>query len=98
MANQFCVGGDSAASALTEDTVQPHYRHAAAGNDLTEYSTGADRGELIRIADQHKLAAVRYGAKQMIGKIDVHHGHLIHHDQIGIQHLRFAVAAVLTSQ
>ena len=34
----------------------------------------------------------------MVGKIDIHHGHLIHYNQIRIQHLRFTVVAILTGQ
>ena len=98
MSDELCISGDTATIALPEYAIQSHYRYSAAGDDLAQHGAGPDRGKLIRIANQHKLTAVRYGAEQMVGKIDIHHGHLIHYNQIRIQHLRFTVVAVLTGQ
>ena len=98
MPNVFRVRRDSAAMALTKYSVQSHDRHSTARNDLAEYRARAHRGKLVSIANQHQLAAARYCLKQVVRKVDIHHGHFVYHNQIRVQHLRLAIGSVFAGQ
>jgi len=79
------VDDDARPLGLAEDLGQPHPRHAGGCEQVAEDFPGADRGELVDVADQQQVRALWDGLDQLVGQDDVHHRGLIHHDQIGIQ-------------
>ena len=71
------------------------------GEQVAQDFAGADRGELVDVADQQQMRSVGDRLDQLVGQDHVHHRGLIDHDQIGVQGVVavvFGVAAGLQLQ
>jgi hypothetical protein len=52
---------------------QAYPRDGAGGEQVAQYFTGADRGELVDVADQQQVRSGRDGLDQLVGQDHVHH-------------------------
>ena len=77
--------GDQAVLCLAEDLIQHRDRHKAALNQLLKYIPRAYTGQLVRIAHQDGLRPLLQCGKELARKPHIHHGKLVHNDQIRIQ-------------
>ena len=95
------VDDDAGLAGLAEDLGQADPRDGAGGEQVAQDFAGADRGELVNVADQQQMRSGRDGLDQLVGQDHVHHRGLIDHDQIGVQGVVavvFGVAAGLQLQ
>ena len=95
------VDDDAGLLGLAEDLGQSHPRDGAGGEQVPQDFAGADRGELVDVADHQQMRPGRDGLDQLVGQDYVHHRGLVHHDQIGVQRIVavvFGVAAGLQLQ
>ena len=81
------VGGtdDQRLAGLAEDLRQPEDRDRPGGDDIPEHIAGADRGQLVGVADQQQLATGRHRLQQRGGEADVEHRALVDDKEIGLQ-------------
>ena len=95
------VDDDAGLLCLAEDLGQAHPRDRAGGEQVAQDFAGADRGELVDVADQQQMRPGRDGLDQLVGQDHVHHRGLVDHDQVGVQRVVavvFGVAAGLQLQ
>ena len=79
------VDDDAGLAGLAEDMGQADPRDAVGGEQVAQDFAGADRGELIDVADEQQMRSVGDRLDQLVGQDHVHHRALIDHDQISIQ-------------
>ena len=94
VANQFCIGRYPAACRLAKNLIQLHDRDGAACDHLAQHRPGSDRRQLVCISDKDQLTARFYRVKQISGKVDIQHRHLIDQNQVGILRFRITVFSV----
>ena len=90
-----CVMGDQAVLCLAEYLVQHCDRHKAALNQFLEHIPCAYAGQLVRVTDQDGLRPFLQRGKELACKPHIHHGELVHNDQIRVQAVLFSAAAAL---
>ena len=87
---------DLARRRLPEDLGQPDHRRGLRLDHLGEHRTGADRGQLINIADEHQLRARAQRGHHRLEQLRVDHRGLVDHEEIHVERiLRPAREAVL---
>ena len=64
------------------------------GEQVAQDFAGADRGELVDVADQQQMRSLGDRLDQLVGQDHVHHRGLIDHDQIGVQRVVAVVSGV----
>ena len=79
------VDDDARPLGLAEDLGQADPRDALGGEQVAQDFAGADRGELVDVADEQQMRSVGDRLDQLVGQDHVHHRALIDHDQVGIQ-------------
>ena len=95
------VDDDARLLGLAEDLGQAHPRDVAGGEQVAQDLAGADRGELIDVADEQQVRALGDRLDQLVGEDHVHHRGLVDHDQVGVKRVLsvvFRVAAGLELQ
>ena len=73
---------DHAPRRLAEDVGQPRRRHRARGDQLGERLAGADRGELIGVADEHHVRLGADRAQERDEQLEVRHRGLVDDQQV----------------
>ena len=92
------VDDDARLLGLAEDLGQAHPWDGVGGEQVAPDFAGADRGELVDVADEQQMRSVGDRLDQLVGQDYVHHRALVDHDQIGVQGVMavvFGVAAGL---
>ena len=74
---------------LAEDVGQLYHIKAAGLDNIPQYIPRPHAGELVHIPHQDKPGAHVYCPQQGMHKADIHHGHFIYNDDIGIQRIFF---------
>ena len=87
----MCIEDDRARIVLTEDLGQTDARNDTRAQDVLEHGTRTDGRELIHIADENEMCPREDGGEEMLHEHDVHHGNLVHNDDICLE-LRLRVA------
>ena len=78
------VDDDAGLLGLAEDLGEAHPRDRVGGEQVAQDFAGADRGELIDVADEQQMRSFGDGLDELVGQDDVHHRGLVDHDQIGV--------------
>ena len=94
MVDAVGVDDDAGPPGLAEDLGQAHPRDGTGGEQVPQHLAGADRGELVDVADQQQMRPGRDGLDQLVGQDHVQHRGLIDHDQIGVQTIGVVVFGV----
>ena len=76
---------DTALALLPEDFGEADARQYAGAQNILEHRARPYGWKLVDITDQDHMAALRYRGKEMLHEYDVHHGHLIEDNDIGLQ-------------
>ena len=79
------VHNDQALLRLPENLSQPDGRKDTAAEHIAERKTGANRGQLIRVAYKNHPSAGADGLKQMVQKFDINHRHFVDDHSVGLQ-------------
>ena len=79
------VHNDEALAGLPEDFGQTHRLHAAAPNEVGKQIPRADRGQLIRVADQNQPALRLQRAEQRRHQLQVDHRRLVHDHRVAAE-------------
>ena len=58
---------------------------ALGGEQVAQHLAGADRGQLVDVADQQQVRAGRDGLDQLVGQDQIQHGRLVDDHQVGVQ-------------
>ena len=85
------VHNDEALAGLPEDFGQTHRLHAAAPNEVGKQIPRADRGQLIRVADQNQAALRLQRAEQRRHQLQVDHRRLVNDQRVAGQRLILVV-------
>ena len=72
---------------LTEDVGQLNHIEAAGFYNIPQYISRTHAGELVHIPHQNEPGAHVHCPQQGMHEADVHHGHFIYDDDIGIQRI-----------
>ena len=88
------VDDDARLAGLAEDLGQANPRDGVSGEQVAQDFAGADRGELVDVADEQQMRSVGDRLDQLVGQDHVHHRALIDHDQISIQGVVAVVSRV----
>ena len=80
-----CVGDDPALRCLPENLRQAHDREGVAGDHVLEYLAGADRGQLVNVADQQQRSVAGQRLHRRVHQHDVDHAGLVDHQQVALQ-------------
>ena len=91
----MCAGDDPAVGSLSKHLGQPHHRHRAGGDNVGEHLTGADRRELVYVADDQQRGVIGHRLHQRLHQQDVNHGGLVDDQQIAVE--RVVAAAFETA-
>ena len=75
------IADDFALGRLAENFGQFHHRNHARSDDVREHVAGANRGQLVHVAHQHKGCTQRHGLEQVVEEQGVHHGCFVNHKQ-----------------
>ena len=86
------VDDDAALGGLAEHLGEPHHRHGARRDDVGQHLAGADRGQLVDVADDQQRGAVRHRAQQRVHQRHIHHGGLVDHQQVAFQRIAAGAA------
>ena len=78
-------GGDHRARRLAEDLGQPHDRRGAGGDQVLERLAGADRRQLVGVADEDDVGRLGQPAEQHLGQAQVQHRGLVDDHQVDRQ-------------
>jgi len=79
------VDDDEALGALAEDVPQTHDIGDARADDVSENGAGADRGELVDVADEHELAVEGQRLEEVVGQHRVDHRRLVEDHEVGFE-------------
>ena len=74
---------DERARGLAEDVGQAHDRHAARLDEVVEHAAGADRRELVDVADEQHVRARPDGGEQRLGQAHREHRGLVDDEHVG---------------
>jgi hypothetical protein len=88
------VDDDARLAGLAEDLSQAHSRDAVGGEQVAQDFAGADRRELIDVADEQQMRSVGDRLDELVGQDHIHHRALIDHDQIGVKRVVAVVFGV----
>ena len=86
---------DHAAGRLTEDVGQPRGGHELGADELGERLAGADRRELIGVADEDHVGALADGAQQRDQQLEVRHRGLVDDQQVAAERIVLVVRRAL---
>ena len=86
---------DHAPGRLAEDVGQPGCRHAARGDQLGERLAGADRRELVGVADEHHVRLRADRAQERDEQLEVGHRGLVDDQQVAAQRIVLVVGRAL---
>ena len=89
-------GGDHRARRLAEDLGQPHDRHRAGGDQVLERLAGADRRQLVGVADEDDVGRLGEALEQHLGEAQVQHRGLVDDHQVGGQGVAGTVGRLAT--
>ena len=78
-------GGDHRARRLAEDLAQPDDRRDPGGDQVLERLAGADRRQLVGVADEDDVGRLGEAAEQHLGQAQVQHRGLVDDHQVGRQ-------------
>ena len=79
------IGDDAALLCLPEDLLERDHGHAPARDQVPEQVARADGRELVAVADEDELAPEPQRPQQMREQQHVHHGHLVHDEDIAVE-------------
>ena len=79
------VQHDAARLALAEDFREAHARDDARAQDILEDRARADGRQLVDVADEDDVRALRHGGEEIIHEHDVHHRDFVKDDDVGLQ-------------
>jgi len=83
--NPVRVADDQALGRLAENLGQPGGGYAAAVDQVAQDIARADRGQLVRVADQQQAVARFDRLQQAAQQKHVDHGGFVDHNQVGRQ-------------
>ena len=86
---------DHAPGRLAEDVRQARRRHPLGGDQLGERLAGADRRELVGVADQHDVGSAADRAQQRDQQLEVRHRGLVDDQQVALQRILLVVGRAL---
>ena len=72
---------------LPEDLGEPDPGDGVGGEHVAQHLPGADRGQLVHVADQQQVRPRRDRLDQFVGQDQVEHAGLVDHDQVGVQRM-----------
>ena len=72
-------------AALAEDVPQAHHVGDARADDVAENGAGADRGELVDVADEHELAVEGQRLEEVVDQHRVDHRRLVEDHEVGFE-------------
>ena len=81
------VDHDAGLLGLAEDLGQPHRGQRPGGEQVAEDLPGADRGQLVDVADQQQVSARRDCLDQLVREDHVDHRGLVDHHQVRVEWL-----------
>jgi hypothetical protein len=83
------IHDDSAFGGLAEHLGQAHHRDGAARDHVGQHLAGADRWQLIDIADDEQGCLVRDRLEERMHQQHVHHRGFVDNQQIAVEWVRF---------
>ena len=86
------VHHDAGGSRLPEDLREPHRRHLPGLDDVLQHRSRPHRRELVHVPHQQHGGVGRHRLEQLVHQQDVHHGHLVDHQQVRLQGIGFVLA------
>ena len=81
------IGDHAASLRLPEHVGQPHAGQALGGEQVAEYFSCADAGELVDVADNQQVSAGWDRLDQFVGQQHIQHRGLVDHHQVGVQRM-----------
>ena len=79
------VDHDAGLLGLAEDPGQPYRGQRPGGEQVAEDLPGADRGQLVDVADEQQVRARRDRLDELVGQDHVHHRGLVDHHQVRVE-------------
>ncbi len=81
------IDHNAAFPGLAKNLRQTHHMDDSGGDEIGEHAAGTNGGQLVHVADENQPGGGRKRLQQTVRQRQVHHGELIHDDQVGIQRL-----------
>ena len=78
---------DPALCRLAEHLGQTHHRHGAGLDDVGEHLAGADRGQLVDVADDQQRRALGHRLEQRVHQQHVDHRRLVDDQQVAVERM-----------
>ena len=74
------IDDDPALGRLPEHVGQAHDRDRTGADDVREHLAGANRGQLVNVADEQQGGMIGHGLQQRLHQQDIDHRAFVHHE------------------